>query len=149
MLELETTGTKIPQGYLVQITSWENDADNYITLSQTGLSLREVEFLKGLLPQFDSQEDISNEDLDVKSLVRILRVLEEKYPEETLRFFPTLGKISRVEDFVPHQDTLYDSLCDLLGYPVQYDHGHVRVFDSMDVYLIEEDTSLPPALETL
>lgn len=48
---------KIPAGYRLIVTSWENDADNYNTKSVDGLSLEATKFLTDVIQLFYSRNN--------------------------------------------------------------------------------------------
>lgn len=149
-------GDVIPKGYVVEIESWENDADDFRTEMLTGLSLNDVMFLKVLLPQFNSKNarnnnGYGNSDISEYEIMQALYDCGEEFKVEIENFFDITYKevaeyIDGDQDYEDDPDVfemLYENLCGLISYPVQYDHGFCRVFESMNVYMIDEEITIP------
>ncbi|AWH14984.1 hypothetical protein [Aeromonas phage 50AhydR13PP] len=47
-------GAVIPEGYVIKITSWENDGDDYDDVIHTGRPMKDIEFFEKIKPIFSS-----------------------------------------------------------------------------------------------
>lgn len=47
----------IPQGYVIKVTTWENDGDNYMTVEKSGLSATDVKFYIMICNMFRAEYD--------------------------------------------------------------------------------------------
>lgn len=152
MLAVKYFGQTIPKGYMVEIKSWENDGDDCRDKILTGLSKKDVDFLTLFLEEFRpscSNSGYGNDEINDGMIASALLQYAHTYKDQVKKFFHVdLTHINEDEDVewdeLESDDTeLYEHLCELLSYPVQYDYGFCRVFDGIRVYLIEDDIHIP------
>lgn len=125
----------IPAGYCLQITSWENDADNFNTVSLYGLTLEDAKFYLSFVSQFKSQympdanseNNFGNSDVSFEKEKTALEYALKNYPPSS----PDL-----VEDF-SKEGSYEDLACELIGI---WNEGELyRVFDSYNLFYIPQD----------
>ena len=58
----------IPAGFMTEITTWENDGDNYKTQSERGLTHEQVELIVGLAERFKSAHNIRGDKKNLWNL---------------------------------------------------------------------------------
>ena len=139
-------------GYLLELTTWENDGDNYKTERLYGLTKDEVKFYVHIANQFKSGNQVSgslgnmpvwsdfNTDRRAINHNELFdRVIAEwvkagNYaPEEWVRV---------VDDMAPETDDVddYDYFYEDLLHKIvgQTDYGHWRVFEDFKVYYLPE-----------
>lgn len=132
-------GLNVKQGYLISVTTWENDADDFSTQYFDGLTLEEVNMFSNVLsifkPAYHGGEDLCNEDFDV--IEHGIRSHLDKLLSES--------KISQdfVDKYFPRHNLL-KALQTILGEPVQYDYDFIRVFDEMKVYFVDKPIITQP-----
>ncbi len=133
-------------GYMIQVTSWENDADNYRTETIDGLPKKEdVSFLIDWVKTFLSNgnrrektglENLGNAEIEDAHLMRVLANLRVKHPNISTYLKELILRI--IED----EDGIFGLVVALLSEPVEYEWGHCRVYDNHSVYFIPELISL-------
>lgn len=132
-------GLNVKSGYLISVTTWENDADDFSTQYFDGLTLEEVTMFSSVLmifkPSYHGGEDLCNEDFyDIEDGIRshLDKLLSE-------------SKISQdfVDKYFPRHNLL-KALQTILGEPVQYDYDFIRVFDEMKVYFVDKPIITQP-----
>lgn len=132
-------GLDIKPGYMIEISSWENDGDNYTKQYFYGLREDEVKMFEYILPFFKSRCNNSvcfgNEEfIDVEK-----DILDYLYSSLQT------GKLTI--DFVQKYFTptdLLNSIRLILGTGVDYDYDFIRVFEEMHVYEIENHITTQP-----
>ena len=148
-------GQTIPKGYIVEVTSWENDGDNYDTIQKFEASKEFVDVVTCLAPLFKSRcnnrgrfGNTSDGDVDMTMLAEaafaalghlkapdvykvlgydILSLDFENYTNS--EEFETAGEA--VKEFVRNHMT---------GWSEYYDF---RVVEKVNVYLLEDDVIIP------
>lgn len=133
------SGCKFKKGFMIEITSWENDGDHYLTKIIDGLTKEEVNQFSYVMPFFRSEwctesGRFGNKDFCMFSVEEVLMegIDEGKLTREFLgKFF--------FEDGHPDLDKIQT----LLGCPVEYDYDFIRVFESMKIYHLPEDVVIP------
>lgn len=148
----------IPTGWQIQITTWENDADDYQTQTISGLPKEEdVYFYIDLASQFksngraDGQCNYGNNSQYASTIVGIVLEMLEKHPNisEQVRnlweaeFEGMDMTVDIDEDDYNAGDRLYELLVDnILGYPVNDYYADqerfCRVFDKFRVFYFAE-----------
>jgi hypothetical protein len=156
----------IPAGWQIQITTWENDADDYQTNSVSGLQRKEdVYFYIDLASQFKDtnySKGYGNKNQYASTIVFIVYETLAKNPNisSDVRLFwesefdtITTGIEEDIEEFECEGDIneivgnrLYELLCDtILGYPVNDNYASqerfCRVFDKFKVFYYNEPMS--------
>lgn len=126
-------GLNIESGYMVEIVTWENDADNYSRQYFYGLSEEEVKMFSYILPFFKSQCNnvgcFGNEDFDdVEKDILDRLYIGLQSNKLTMEF---------IQKYFTPSDLL-NSLTSVLGHPKEYDYDFVRVFETIHVYEIKK-----------
>lgn len=152
-LDINMFGQTIKSGYIVKVTAWENDADDYSYTVINGLTEKEVSFYKEWLPGYISCSSggMGNDNFNFIKAMTHLHSLRDKYMEEIdSQLDIDLYDVDSIElaledkNFVEYnKELLYNAIEGILGRPVQYYGDFVRVFDGMDVYLLKEDVVIP------
>ena len=129
----------IPQGYQIEITTWENDADYYQKQILNGLTESDVWFYQKLLSRFKSvnhsndgfgnSDEHQVQDEDLEEWVRSVLDDHPHVSESTYQLW------SEALDKKEVRDQIMDKL---LGHTVDYDYGFIRVFESMSVVYVAE-----------
>ena len=119
----------IKSGYLLQITSWENDGDCYNTISLDGLNDGQVywriEFLKALRAQRATKLN----EVDWQSLVLKVENLAGLFPDKFLDLEPE-------EDIkIAYNDFFSEYATKMIG--SAYECDYMRTYESHKVYWIE------------
>ncbi|BEH88054.1 hypothetical protein [Klebsiella phage phiKp_21] len=146
-------GSTIKAGYTVSVTTWENDGDNYQTNDIVGLSKEDAKMFIDTLPIFKSvnskKKGLGNKELNINQYLgkfedlinnNIITVsFAEKY----------FGYINPNSDYDEdeQQDTIIEALSEILGYPVEYDYGFIRVVEKVQVLYFDEDIVIPSGLK--
>jgi len=124
----------IVPGYRVQVTTWENDCDNYNTEAIDGLDENDVRFVLHVCKLFDRHQSnsLGNEDLHGEAFVLALQV-------HLTNFEGTIP-----EDWIPDKDLddeeiqyFYGDMLSLIGIN-STEYGYWRVFDDAQVYLVPQ-----------
>lgn len=157
-LDKNGLSVNVQPGYRLSLTSWENDADDFRTVVLSGLTKEDVEFYLNLAHIFhmDSPEHkasggvngMGNDEAipsDLYILVKEMLALhpfisdkEKKIWEPLVEVEPTGDKNKRGSG-----GKLYGVLCDrVLSWPVQYEYGFCRMFDTYEVLEIESPVVL-------
>ena len=152
-LDINMFGQTIKSGYIVKVTAWENDADDYSYTVINGLTEKEVSFYKEWLPGYISCSSggMGNDNFNFIKAITHLHSLRDKYMEEIdSQLDIDLYDVDSIElaledkNFVEYnKELLYNAIEGILGRPVQYYGDFVRVFDGLDVYLLKEDVIIP------
>lgn len=130
--------TDIPAGYQLSITSWENDADNYNTITISGLTFEDVKFYLHFLSFFRSAysykgegEYFGNRDIDEcpEAYYIALSSAYENFPPSS----PELLKC--IVEYMDNLDWCHDWASDIIG---SWNEGSsYRVYDSFEVHYFE------------
>lgn len=144
---LVETGSTIPKGYSVSVTSWENDGDHYHTTVHHGLTEIQGKFLVAVAKLFKSRHNGSrwkyfgNGDITDIAVERIIEIVTEDFEsnEEVLKLFD----FDLLADDVDKYEVAYFLQETLLGYPVEYDSDFCRVAETIKLYFLEEDFVVP------
>lgn len=151
-LDINMFGQTIKAGYIVKVTAWENDADDYSYTVITGLTEKEVAFYKEWLPGFScNYGGMGNDDFNFIKAITHLHSLRDKYMDEIdSQLDIDLYDVDSIElalndkEFVEYnKELLYNAIEGILGSPVSYYGDFVRVFDNIEVYLLKEDAIIP------
>jgi len=120
----------IKPGYLLKVTTWENDGDNYNTVDIDGLTEEQVRFYIHVCKKFSIDVDASfgNEDVEIETLHNGMIEHIAAYKGVV----PTKWKFENDDDV----DNYF--FCDLLGDIgiSSTEYGFWRVFESADVFLV-------------
>lgn len=152
-LDINMFGQTIKAGYMIKVSAWENDADDYSHNVISGLTKKEVEFYQEWLTGYTSCSSggLGNcEFIFTKSMTH-LHSLRDKYMEEIdSQLDIDLYDVDSIElalannEFVEYNsDLLYNAICGILGEPVQYYDCFVRVFDGIEIYHLAADVIIP------
>lgn len=127
---------EIPTGYQLQVTTWENDADDYKTQKISGLSFNEVLFYIEFASKFVSINaevpGLGNDGHDDETLKEVLdEVMKNHFLGMTLE--------KRLES--PNFD-VREFVTSILGSPVGYGYKFCRVFNSYKVLYFDIPVSI-------
>lgn len=151
-------GETIPKGYILEVTSWENDGDDYDTIQKRGASFELIDVVTRLFPLFKckhnrpdkgfgntSEGEVDNwdlveaswfalKDLDKELVYKVLGcdILSLDFESEddiSNEVIDNFG--SKIKDFVRNHIT---------GYSEFYDF---RVAEQLKVYFLKEDVIIP------
>lgn len=128
----------IKAGYLLKITTWENDGDNYNTVSSDGLTDDKVRFIIHVCKKFgtDSQDSFGNEEIHGEAFYEAMK-------EHIATFKGTvpakwINEAEADEDFDPEDDYHYQDLLGDIGIS-STEYGFWRVFEDAEVFLVPEE----------
>lgn len=140
--------TVIPAGYRITVTSWENDADNYRTLTKEGLSLGDARFVRDLCkmlsesswagPEFFGNMYEPSEE-EIVELVGAYAELCDKHrgsSELAADAFTIFGEPDSDPDIQGHFCALHSDLC---GSSEDY---YTRVVEKVVIEYIPEEIKL-------
>ena len=152
-LDINIFGQTIKSGYMIKVSAWENDADDYSYNVISGLTKKEVEFYQEWLPGYISCSygGMGNDDFNFIKAMTHLHSLRDKYMDEIdSQLDIDLYDVDSIElalndkEFVEYNNSLlYNTIEGILGSPVSYYDDFVRVFDNIEVYLLKEDVIIP------
>lgn len=138
----------IKPGYMIKITTWENDGDNYNTVSKEGLTADEARFYWEVAHLFTSknyrqEEAVTYGNADVGTVREEVNdsigLIAQRFREKGLGI-PKDWDIEAYEDkewLEKYGDDFYsDSLYDIVG--IWCEGEYYRVFESAEVFLIPE-----------
>lgn len=130
------TVLEIPTGYQLQVTTWENDADDYKTQIISGLSFNEVLFYVEFASRFVSINaevpGLGNEDHDDETLKEVLDEVMKNH-------FLGIDLEKRLDS--PNFD-IRAFVESVLGSPVGYDDSFCRVFSRYKVLYFDIPVSI-------
>lgn len=158
-------GSTIPKGYVIDVTTWENDGDNYKTKTLFGVEEHELQQFKYLLKKFKRRHSSTKAERycgntlfsDCSLLIYEYLVeglfSDQLYPEFVKKVFDIevdLGNKSeedesRVFDLFRENGYLVsEGLTDILGHASEYyDYDFLRVVERVEFAYIEEEIVLP------
>ena len=137
---------KIPSGYQIQITSWENDGDNYNTQILEGLTKdcakALVEFAKIFkISCYDkggiAANACSDDEVKWPILFKKVRGILSKYPGSIEAHFEESGSFSKYTD-----EELRDLISELNGEILGQSEYLFRVFSGYEAYYYPEDIEI-------
>lgn len=119
----------IKQGYMLRVTSWENDGDHYNNVTIEGLTEPQARWLVRFLEQLAKLGQVETKETN---LIEVAAVIDVPYAG-----FPGWGEYGSTcpEDV---QEKMQDLVYELLGPDCEYT-GRMRVADSWDVHFIPFD----------
>lgn len=126
-------------GYLLQFTTWENDADHFQTWEMSEVqTLDDVNFWVALAKLFSSTNSASsgmgNTDVDHDTLVEVIQELLEQHPNVSKSIVDELTSMFNEESEGELHDFLYSHM---LGNPVDYEFNFCRVVEKVVVQLVQ------------
>lgn len=157
-------GETIPKGYILEVTSWENDGDDYDTIQKRGVSTGLVDVVTKLFPLFKSKHsrndrtgfgNTSENEVDNWDLVEASWFALKELDKQIV--YRVLGCDIMSLDFESDDDIsdeviedIGDKLKDFVrsnitGYSEYYDF---RVAEQLKVYYLSEDVIIP-SVETI
>ena len=125
-----------PAGYILEVTTWENDADNYKTVPIYGLELNDVKFLIKFFSHFKSSSrnsvNFGNSDLDPENTAKIMEVFKKTFNECP----PSSPDIfADFKEFIDNEWDINECLIyDIIG--TWYESQMYRVADNFNVYYV-------------
>lgn len=166
MSDLFKSGSIIPLGYTVSVTTWENDGDDYTYQHIKGIN--NIELVKQfifLLGWFSgSAADMGGGDMQHEEILTRLfdNYKDGKFSTEFIERFIDGKKLPELnctdEEFEDWLDScatdgvftdIEEELHCLLGYPVNYDENYARVVSEVSVFYFEEEFIVPAAPEPI
>ncbi|ATI17787.1 hypothetical protein [Aeromonas phage AS-yj] len=140
-------GTVIPRGYIVGITSWENDGDYYHTIYHTGLTRDDVDFFRVIAPFFNSANDwkepgYGNDPYTDALVFELFDKLEENphMANQFKRFLDIDCNVIDEEEGVPNWVTILETIKKNITHEATYyDGDFIRVVESIDVWFIHDE----------
>lgn len=158
-------GTTIPQGYVIDVTTWENDGDNYKTKTLFGVEEHEILQFQYLLKKFKSRHSstkaerycgnglFSEQSLFIYEYLVEGLFSDQLYPEFIKKVFHIevdLGNKSEEDEervfdlFFVNGNKVLEGLINILGNASEYyDYDFLRVVESVKYSYIEEEIVLP------
>lgn len=158
-------GSTIPKGYVIDVTTWENDGDNYKTKTLFSVEEHELQQFKYLLKKFKSRHSSTkaerycgNTPFSDCSLLIYEYLVEglfsdQLYPEFIKKVFDIevdLGNKSEEDEsrvfdlFFVKGDEVSKGLIDILGHASEYyDYDFLRVVERVEFAYIEKEIVLP------
>lgn len=151
-----TPGEVIPAGYTVQVTSWENDGDDYKYRTIHGLTKAEVQQFLNIAPYFYSgcndKQNFGNDDFNEG----IINFVAQNYLEDKIstdlakRLFGIDFAVHSAEELAEDCNFSSSELADVvmaiqkwLGTPEQYEDDFIRVFQAATVHYVPEEIKVP------
>ncbi|ATN93101.1 hypothetical protein CPT_Melville_138 [Salmonella phage Melville] len=138
---------------MLEIQTWENDADHYKTQTVIGVEEQEIQQYKYILELFkeshcNNSKKCGNEEWDIVkgSVVKhIANGIESgqltiEFIKKVL-FFQDLQLL--IDGDEQEEYDLLEGLQELLGYPVEYDSDFLRVVESVKLFIIDEPIVMP------
>lgn len=118
--------------YEMKFTTWENDDDDYNTITHFLTTQKDVNFYKELANKFVScnsrDQGMGNEDCNGEDIDYLIEDMFENHPDIS----PEMKNEWQI--LIGQENATYDKLCaEILSKPVQYDYGFCRVVDSVHV----------------
>ena len=149
-------GTVIPAGFVMSFLTWENDADDYRSNQLMGLDHREVEYLTRIVPLFASKnchrnKGYGNSEFGENLVFALIEKTQDDERDLLDKFFAIKvpAGFDGSEDFDNYdEDDVLLKIYEIVGYPVQYDYGFVRVMDTVEVYEFANEFVLPKLPES-
>lgn len=116
----------------MKFTTWENDADDYATVTHFLTTKEDVNFYTELAKKFVSCNSrgngMGNEDCEGEDIDYLIQDLMESHPDIS----PAMKE--EWTSLIGQEYGTYDKLCEeILSEPVQYDYGFCRVLESINV----------------
>ncbi len=158
-------GSTIPKGYVIDVTTWENDGDNYKTKTLFGVEEHELQQFKYLLKKFKSRHSSTKAEhycgntlfSDCSSIIYEYLVeglfSDQLTPEFIKKVFDIevdLGNKSEEDEervfdlFFISGDDVSQGLIDILGHASEYyEYDFLRVVEHVEFAYIEEEIVLP------
>ena len=148
------TGTVIPAGYLVKVTTWENDGDDYDTCLVSGLTEQEKDFLVYIIPLFKSAHvfpgevaGYGNEDATFALMAGVVEIAEANGTQAQVQRFFNMS----CEEIIEYiDDDCEDAIDDFmqeaqafLSIPMSYDDTFVRVVETVEVVYLDKEIVFP------
>ena len=134
--------TKIPAGYQIQITSWENDADHYNTVIKSGLTKDTAKFLLRFAELFKSANNHQDpgfgnqcrdhDETDWDALTAKFSILVLKYPSALKELGWSKTDLAKNAS---GRDVIHELHYDLFG---GSEYFSFRVFDTAESYYYPE-----------
>jgi hypothetical protein len=127
--------SNLPAGYQLHITTWENDADHYMTKVMSGLTKEDVQFYVEMAKAFKSRNNrpagMGNGIVAANKLVPFIDKLLAKHTglsQKVRDYWSTEGEPGDFD--MALEDVKYDL------YMEYYEYGFCRVFAEFKVYFV-------------
>lgn len=141
----------IQSGYRVSITTWENDADYYMTQVLDGLCAQDAAFYVDLARQFasvnslkatDGGANLGNNECSLISLVTLLSQVASRHPSMSTELYERVKDLCGVS-FLGGGYEVYEFMHTVLGEAVYYDNDFMRAYESHKIQHIKETVRVP------
>ena len=130
----------IEKGYRIEVTSWENDGDDYRTIVHTVSTIEDVMFIKMILSQSTSKYD------GVENILNIGNAMEdeyETYEEPIISFMKTITNFSIFDPKKLNDKELFNKFMDVISrYLGVSEYYFSRVLEKITVYYSDVDVFL-------
>lgn len=158
-------GSTIPKGYVIDVTTYENDGDNYKTKTLFEVEEHELQQFKYLLKKFKSRHSSTKAEhycgntpfSDCSPIIYEYLVeglfsdqLQPEFIKKVFGIEVDLGDKSEEDEarafdlFFVKGDEISQGLIDILGYASEYyDYDFLRVVERVEFAYIEEEIVLP------
>ena len=138
----------IAKGYMLVVTSWENDGDNYQDTTLAGLSAEDLEFYKDFISYFASgihtgtpTISFGNDYITPATATMIITELRPRHPNISSELKAKLVVLLVGEEGLADDIEYY--FCEfaegVLGRAAQYDGSFCRCVDSFTVFYLPEN----------
>jgi hypothetical protein len=130
---------KIPAGFQIHVTSWENDGDNYKTVVTSGLSKEEVCFYMCILKNFTNTVNYGNDYVE-RSIINniILRAIESTPSLDSKTVEEWTNAVNDKKEYSYDLENLIRKR--LLSSPYEgYGRDFYRAVDNIRVYYVPND----------
>lgn len=88
--------SNIKKGYALALTTWENDGDNYNTVTKYGLTEKEIKMYISLIDGYEKHGDPNRYDECLKDS-QILLILDSTFSDHDLPDMVTNGEYSSLD----------------------------------------------------
>lgn len=150
-------GTVIPAGYIVKITTWENDGDYYKDKYHFGLTQSDVQFFELVKPYFDSRHNggkhrsYGNGEYSPYMAETFFELMGEnlEFSEQFKKFMGLDSTMYDPEDGDYTNSFSHDKFCEHIqenftNYSTDsYDADFIRVIETVEVYHSENEYVVP------
>jgi hypothetical protein len=129
----------LSKGWTFEVTTWENDGDNYNTKRYTVNTEEEARAVLDLLELFKNDDDVNNLYEPVDEELGYLAVVFFEWARRHPTFFSTISK-KPVEEF--NEEQIVDLVVSGIGYKMSLSGNsdfYTRVVESYKIFHAEED----------
>jgi hypothetical protein len=127
----------VPAGYILKITTWENDGDNYKTSEITGLSKEDVPLYLHLVSLFKSRHGGSPKGIGNSSVLSSENLAEKIFDHFESASLPLPSALRKGEDETDNEFRyrLDEEIFELIG--VWMEGEYYRVFERAKIFFVK------------